>query len=126
MSEVRIKTDEGKYITVSVSKPECPSYKCFGYHRFQHRGAAGKSGSVCSGLDSFYSCPHRNYHGCPMNPEKKEGVKGDKYFYWDWDKKDVKRLKWTRGKYIGVVGYNIVGAELHGFQDSLEIGRAHV
>ena len=63
---------DGKYIRVDVRDRNCPRKTCFGYHKWQHRGATNR-GSKSSGVDSNYSCPFRNYHGCP--PDHMDRIK---------------------------------------------------
>jgi hypothetical protein len=53
-----------KRIKVDVSEAECPYYTCFSPHIYQHRSYNNGEGSMTSN-DKFYSCSHRNYHGCP-------------------------------------------------------------
>ena len=74
--KVSYKPVNGKRIIVDVSQRECPTFSCFGFHKYQHRGALMGGGSKSSGTDNFYSCPHRNYHGCPDKPKIK-GSDGD-------------------------------------------------
>lgn len=63
--KVRIRTDDGKRIEVDVSDRCCPKRPCFGWHKWQVRSTTC-SGSKSAGSQSYWSCPHRNYHGCPM------------------------------------------------------------
>lgn len=58
---------------VDVSRKKCLSYECYSPHLYQHRSYNDSEGSMIS-QDKFYSCSHRNYHGCPENPKTKEGV----------------------------------------------------
>jgi hypothetical protein len=55
---------EGKKVKVAVSEKNCPTYVCFSPHIYQHRSYNQTEGSMTS-EDDFYSCSHRNYHGCP-------------------------------------------------------------
>jgi len=59
----------GKKIKVDVSAKQCPSYTCFAPHQYQHRSYNQSEGSMTM-TDTFYSCSHRNYHGCPDNPKE--------------------------------------------------------
>ena len=61
---VTVKDYNGKRIKVEVCDKDCPKKPCFGYHKYQHR-APMSCGTKTSGTDTHYSCPHRNYHGCP-------------------------------------------------------------
>ena len=61
---VTVKDYNGKRIKVEVCDTDCPKKPCFGWHRYQHR-APMSCGTKTSGQDKHYSCPHRNYHGCP-------------------------------------------------------------
>ena len=59
----------GKMITVEVSEEDCPLYECFSPHKYQHRSYNRTEGSMTD--DTYYSCSHRNYHGCPVVKIKK-------------------------------------------------------
>lgn len=60
---------KGKY--VSVAEKNCPKYSCFSPHYYIHKGKTidGKSNDW---TDKQLSCSHRNFHGCPDYPKKKE------------------------------------------------------
>ena len=60
---ITIKLD-GKKIKVDVSDIDCPTYTCFSPHKYQHRNYNQTEGSMTS-EDKYYTCSHRNYHGCP-------------------------------------------------------------
>lgn len=53
---------------VNVSEKECPLYTCYSPHKYRHQSVKSNT----SYQDDFYSCSHRNYHGCPENPIRKE------------------------------------------------------
>jgi len=59
----------GKYIICDVSKEECKNFKCFSPHKYIHQQKS-IDGKDSSRQDKYYSCSHRNYHGCPKNPVK--------------------------------------------------------
>jgi len=63
-----IKNISGKKIKVDVSQKECKNFQCLSPHKYQHYGTTidGKSNNT---QDTFYSCSHRNYHGCPDEPK---------------------------------------------------------
>lgn len=67
---VQIKREKKK-IKVEVSERDCPLYACFSPHHYQHLNYNPRTGSVTY-ADDFYSCSHRNYHGCPDVKIKKE------------------------------------------------------
>lgn len=66
--KVKIKVD-GKQIEVDCTSKNCPKYTCFGYHRFSYYHTE-EDGIHSSWHDDHYSCPHRNYHGCPEHPRR--------------------------------------------------------
>jgi len=66
---MKIKTKvNNKKIEVEVSRPTCAQYECFSPSKFNHYGKS-IDGSQSSWQDKFYSCLHRNYHGCPDEPK---------------------------------------------------------
>ena len=67
---IRIKQGN-KYIDVDVSNSNCHKYKCFSPHKYTHTGQT-IDGKQNNRTDKYYSCSHRNYHGCPDSPKLKE------------------------------------------------------
>ena len=64
-----VKSKIGKNnILVNVSWKECPTYQCFSPHEYQHKGRT-IDGKDNGWTDKYYSCSHRNYHGCPDTPK---------------------------------------------------------
>jgi len=53
-----------KLIEVDVSNKLCPDYSCFSPQKFTHQNKT-IDGGTSTYQDNFYSCSHRNYHGCP-------------------------------------------------------------
>lgn len=68
---VTVKQCGGK-ITVDVSESDCPFYTCFSPHKYQHRTYNKTEGSMTS-TDNYFSCSHRNDHGCPEKKLKRKG-----------------------------------------------------
>lgn len=68
--KIKVKLN-GKMIEVDVSYYNCEEFECFSPSRYQHRSYNGTEGSMTS-TDKYYSCSHRNYHGCPDHPKRME------------------------------------------------------
>lgn len=67
---IRIKQGN-KYINVHVSSINCSKYTCFSPHKYQHKNKTIDRKSN-NWQDNYFSCSHRNYHGCPDKPKLKE------------------------------------------------------
>lgn len=63
---IKIKRNK-KTIVVDVSSKDCYKYRCFSPHKYTHYGKT-INGTENNYQDDYYSCSHRNYHGCPDNP----------------------------------------------------------
>ncbi len=61
---------ENKVQKVDVCCTDCPYYKCFSPHKYQHRSYNATEGSMTY-VDEHYSCSYRNYHGCPDKPARR-------------------------------------------------------
>ena len=63
---IRIKKNQ-KTILVDVSGSDCYRYRCFSPHKYTHYGKTMDNKENIH-QDDYYSCSHRNYHGCPDKP----------------------------------------------------------
>jgi len=60
-----------KKIKCDVSKEHCYKLTCYSPHKYTHYSTTIDNKNT-SNQDKYYSCSHRNYHGCPDNPEIKK------------------------------------------------------
>jgi hypothetical protein len=58
---------DGKFVSVYVRESACRNYACFYPHRWTHQSHNNNYVQI----DNYYSCGTRNYHGCPIAPQKK-------------------------------------------------------
>lgn len=63
--KIKVKLNN-KYVLCDVANPECKGYKCLHIGKWLHQ-SKNIDGVQSSYRDNFYSCLHRNYHGCPDN-----------------------------------------------------------
>ena len=77
--KIRVKTQEynekkkkftDKFVMCDVANLECKNYECLHVGKWLHQNK-GMEGSQSSYRDDYYSCLHRNYHGCPDEPKKR-------------------------------------------------------
>jgi hypothetical protein len=57
------------YIQCDVSEADCKKYECLSPHKYTHYVGSVHGNSIDT--DKYYSCSHRNYHGCPVSPKFK-------------------------------------------------------
>ncbi len=58
---------------VDVSREECVKFCCFSPHKYTHRRQT-IDGKANNWQNKKYSCSHRDFHGCPDEPEVKESL----------------------------------------------------
>jgi hypothetical protein len=77
--KIKVKTKEysdklkkvvDKNVMCDVAKFECKNYDCLHVGKWRHQNKS-IDGAQSSYYDNFYSCLHRNYHGCPGEPKLK-------------------------------------------------------
>lgn len=75
--KIRVKTDEysakrkkviTKTVECDVANFECKNYDCLHVGKWLHQNKS-MDGMQSSYRDNYYSCLHRNYHGCPDEPK---------------------------------------------------------
>lgn len=59
-----------KTVSCEVANSECKNYDCLIAGKWRHQSQS-INGAQTSYYDSFYSCLHGNYHGCPDQPKLK-------------------------------------------------------
>ena len=62
---------DNKIKKVSVSSLYCPTYKCFSPHYYNHKSRS-IDGKAKYWQNKELSCSHRDFHGCPDYPKRKE------------------------------------------------------
>ena len=56
-----------KSVMCDVASLECKNYECLHVGKWLHQNIMDET----IYRDDYYSCLHRNYHGCPEEPKKR-------------------------------------------------------
>ena len=65
------KKRNGKIMKIDVSDVNCTEYACFSPHYYTHKSKSidGKSQDW---QNQKLSCSHRDFHGCPEHPKRRD------------------------------------------------------